>query len=200
MANSKISQLPLFTGDTTGSYVIMNNSGETETFKVTKSVFLDSGAAAFSWENIAGSDYANLTNATENYPRWNTTIFNSNTGIFELVNSGQTGNTGARIHFKEPGYYEIISSVHIFDLFNNIDVTIRLNSSTTSNGSMTVGTMISDFKSAETTGDQIIYGHIIINVTTPTYYTVSVNPSANTPFPSSTNDSPTRLFIKKLAI
>jgi len=200
MANTKISQLPLYTGDTSGSYIIMNNSGETETFKVIKSVFLDAAAASFSWNNIGGSGYANLTNATENYPRWNTTNINTNTGIFELVNSGQTGNTGARIHFKEPGTYEIISSVHIFDLFNNINVGIRLNSATTSNGTMTVGQMISDYKSAETTDDQIIYGHTFVNISVPTFYTISINPSVNSPFPSATNDAPTTIYVKKMAM
>jgi len=36
MANTKINQLPLYTGDTTGTYLVMNNSGETTTYKVTK--------------------------------------------------------------------------------------------------------------------------------------------------------------------
>jgi hypothetical protein len=196
MANVKISQLPLFTGDTTGSYVVMNNSGETETFKVTRSVFLDSAVASFSWT----TNYANLTNGVENYPRWDTTILNSNTDIFELVNSTQAGNTGARIFFKEPGFYEITSSVHIFDLFNSIDVSVRLNSSTTSNGAMTVGNMISDYSSTETSDDQIIYGHTIVNITSPTYYTVSINPSINAPFPSNSNGAPTTIYVKKLAV
>ena len=36
MANTKISQLPTFTGDTTGAYLVMDNSGLTESFKVSK--------------------------------------------------------------------------------------------------------------------------------------------------------------------
>jgi len=36
MANTQINQLPLYTGDTTGAYLVMNNSGETTTYKVTK--------------------------------------------------------------------------------------------------------------------------------------------------------------------
>ena len=36
MANTKINQLPLYTGDTTGTYLVMNNSGETTTYKVSK--------------------------------------------------------------------------------------------------------------------------------------------------------------------
>jgi hypothetical protein len=36
MANTKISQLPTFTGNTNGSFIVMNNSGNTESFKVPK--------------------------------------------------------------------------------------------------------------------------------------------------------------------
>ena len=36
MANTKISQLPTFTGNTNGSFIVMNNSGNTESFKVAK--------------------------------------------------------------------------------------------------------------------------------------------------------------------
>ena len=36
MANTKISELPLYTGNTTGAYLVMNNSGQTTTYKVTR--------------------------------------------------------------------------------------------------------------------------------------------------------------------
>jgi hypothetical protein len=36
MSNTKISELPEFTGDTTGAYLIMNNSGQTTSYKVEK--------------------------------------------------------------------------------------------------------------------------------------------------------------------
>lgn len=34
MSNTKISQLPEFTGNTSGSYLVMNNSGQTTTYRV----------------------------------------------------------------------------------------------------------------------------------------------------------------------
>lgn len=37
MSNVKISNLPLYTGNTDGGYLIFNNSGETESFKINKS-------------------------------------------------------------------------------------------------------------------------------------------------------------------
>ena len=48
MANIRISNLPTFTGNTTGAYLVMNNSANTETFKVLK-------------ENITTLNYNQLT-------------------------------------------------------------------------------------------------------------------------------------------
>jgi hypothetical protein len=41
MPNIQINNLPLYTGDTTGTYIIVNDSGETTTYKTTKEIFLD---------------------------------------------------------------------------------------------------------------------------------------------------------------
>jgi len=194
MADILISNLPLYTGDTNGSYLIMNNSAETITYKVTKQTFIDTGVASYSWT----TNYANLTNGAENYPRWDTEVFNSNTNIFELVNSSGAGNTGARIFLKESGYYELISQVHLFDAFGNQDLLVKYNSATGSSDAMSVGTLISDEKFAELTGDRLINGTICFFISTPTYITLSINPSANSPFPSNGNSTPTRIFIKKL--
>jgi len=46
MANTKISQLPTFTGDTTGAYLVMDNSGLTETFKVLKETLIGSSGTS----------------------------------------------------------------------------------------------------------------------------------------------------------
>ena len=40
MANTKISALPTYTGDTTGVYLVMDNSGLTQSFKVTKETLI----------------------------------------------------------------------------------------------------------------------------------------------------------------
>ena len=194
MADILISNLPLYTGQTTGSYLVMNDSGETTTYKVTRETFMDTAVACYSWT----TNYTNLTNATENYPRWDTEVFNSSPNIFELINSTVAGNTGARIYFKESGYYEITSQVHLFDAFGNADFLVKYNSATGSSTAMSVVTLLSDEKFAETTGDRLINGTICINITTPTYITISINPSANSPFPSDTNSTPTRIFVKKL--
>jgi hypothetical protein len=194
MADILISNLPLYTGDTNGSYLVMNDSGETTTYKVTKQTFIDTAVASYSWT----TNYTNLTNGAENYPRWNTEVFNSNPNIFELVNSAAAGNTGARIFLKEPGYYELTSQVHLFDAFGNADFLVKYNSATGSSTAMSVVTLLSDDKFVEATGDRLLNGTICLNITTPTYITLSINPSANSPFPSDANSTPTRIFVKKL--
>jgi len=194
MADILISNLPLFTGQTTGSYLVMNDSGETTTYKVTRETFMDTGVASYSWT----INYANLTNGAENYPRWDTEVFNSSPNIFELVNSTVAGNTGARIYLKESGYYELTSQVHLYDAFGNVDVTVKYNTATTSGGAMTPGTLLSDEKYAELTQDRLLNGTICFFISTPTYITLSINPSANSPFPSNANSTPTRIFIKKI--
>jgi len=40
MPQIKISNLPLYTGNTTGAYLVMNNSGQTTTYKVTKETLI----------------------------------------------------------------------------------------------------------------------------------------------------------------
>lgn len=40
MPNKKISELPTYTGDTTGTYVVIDNSSLTETFKIQKESFV----------------------------------------------------------------------------------------------------------------------------------------------------------------
>ena len=133
---------------------------------------------------------------------FNTTIFNNNTDVFELVNSGSVSGTlasqGARIHIKFPGIYEITGQVHLYDLFNNVTVLVKVSSSSTLSGAMTPITLLNDYKSVETTDDQLMNGTLLLEVTTAGYYTICVNPSANSPYPSAADSTPIRIFIKKI--
>jgi len=208
MANVKISQLPSYTGNTQNTWLVINDSGETTSYKVQKQYLF--ATAGFSWVNPGtggayptSDQYGNLTNGSDNYMPFNTTIFNNNTDIFELVNSGSVsgtlGNTGARIYIKEPGIYQISCQVHLFDIFNNVDILVKLSSSSTSAGTMSLVTLLHDYKSVESSADQLMNGTLLFNVTSPTYYTICVNPSANTPFPSATDNTPTRIFLQKIS-
>jgi hypothetical protein len=64
MANTKISQLPTFTGNTNGSFIVMNNSGNTESFKVAKET-LFSGYSTNVVSPVSGS--WTVTPGTNNY-------------------------------------------------------------------------------------------------------------------------------------
>jgi hypothetical protein len=201
MPNVKISALPEFTGNTQDAYLVMNDSTQTTTYKVKKEN-LTTPSAGFSWVNGSPA-YGNLTNGSDNYIPFNTEIFNTNTNVFELVNSGSQagtlGNQGARIFFKQPGIYEISCPVHLFDLSGHVDILVRVSSSSTSGGAMSSITLLHDAKFSELTADQLLNGTLLLNVTSAGYYTICVNPSANSPFPSDANNTPTRIFVKKIS-
>lgn len=96
MANTKISALPLYTGDTTGAYLVMDNSGLTQTYKVTKETLLGgtvttvtgswtltTGANTVSFTVTAGQSYVMWVNG--NIPNgiinWNATVTLSNSNV-----------------------------------------------------------------------------------------------------------------------
>ena len=61
MSNRKFRDLPIYTGDTTGTYLILNNSSQTTTHKVTKETLLDgymtTGSVGTSIFHQSGSTY-----------------------------------------------------------------------------------------------------------------------------------------------
>jgi len=100
MANTKISALSTYTGNTSGAYLVMNNSGNTESFKVTKETLfsgysqnaispvtgswtLSTGANNVSFTVPAGQSYimwvnGNIPNGIVN---WNATVTLSNSNV-----------------------------------------------------------------------------------------------------------------------
>jgi hypothetical protein len=153
--------------------------------------------ACYSWN----TGYFNLVNLSENFPKWDLEDFNSHPSVFELVNSGVSGDTGARIHIKSSGYYEFTSQVHLYDLQSAVNVLVSLNSSLTSNGIMSIVTkgLFNDSIFSDPAGaDQLLNGTMGVYVSSPGYYTVTVNPTAEEPYPSISSTTPSRLFIKKI--
>jgi len=199
MANIKISQLNEFTGDTTSAFVVMNDSLETATYKVRKEKLIAIPSAGFAWVN----NYFNLSNFADNYIPFDQQLFNTDSSVFELINSGVTGDTGARIHFKKAGVYEIISQAHFYDIFGEIDLVVKVSFSSSSNGTMSSLTALHDFKGNEAPSDQILNGTLLLNVQTPGYYTmcmyVNQQSPGNLPYPSNADGTPTRIFVKKLS-
>jgi hypothetical protein len=77
MANTKISALPTFTGDTTGAYLVMDNSSLTETFKVPKETLFSGyttnvvSPVSGSWTLSAGTNTVSFTvTAGQSYVMW----------------------------------------------------------------------------------------------------------------------------------
>jgi hypothetical protein len=64
MANVQIANLPTYTGNTNGAFLVMNNSGNTESFKVTKET-LFSGYSQNAISPVTGS--WTVTSGTSNY-------------------------------------------------------------------------------------------------------------------------------------
>ena len=174
---------------TSASYALTSTSAS---YAVTSSHVTSYSIPVGSWE--WNTNYFNLTNGADNILPWDTEVFNTNSNIFELSGSG---TTNARIHIKESGYYEIIGQIHFFDLFNNMDMLVKIMSGSAS-GPMGLVTLLNDSKFSENSADQLLTGTTIINVSTPQYYSIAVNPSANTPFPSNTDNTPPKIFIKKI--
>jgi hypothetical protein len=97
MANTKISALPLYTGNTNGTYLVMDSSGLTETYKVTKETFL-SGSTGVpvtgSWTLTTGANTVSFTvtpgqsyvmwvngNIPNGIVNWNATVTLSNNNV-----------------------------------------------------------------------------------------------------------------------
>ena len=100
MANVLIGNLPTYTGNTNGAFLVMNNSGNTESFKVTKEALfsgysqnaispvtgswtLSAGTNTVSFTVTAGESYVmwvngNIPNGIVN---WNATVTLSNTNV-----------------------------------------------------------------------------------------------------------------------
>ena len=77
MANTKISALPTFTGDTTGVFVVINNSDNSESYKVAKetlfSGYTENGLTKFtdSWTVTPGTNNYSFTVEDNNtYTMW----------------------------------------------------------------------------------------------------------------------------------
>jgi hypothetical protein len=77
MANTKIGQLPTFTGNTNGTFIVINNSGNTESFKVPKETLFSGYSTSVvspvsgSWTLSAGTNTVSFTvTAGQSYVMW----------------------------------------------------------------------------------------------------------------------------------
>jgi hypothetical protein len=215
MADLKISQLPSVTtldpadvfpvvdaGLTKQvSVVNLNNSLPITTFVQSASSLWGGGLVAaqyaFAGPYIPGPGNDNLTNNADNFPRWNTQVFNTDPTNFELVNSN---TTLSRVHIKTSGYYLIISQPQYFDLYNNMQMTVKLFSSASSTGGMSYVARLASqwYVGANIPPGQTIDSTTLFFVSSPAFYTVSLNPTLNSPYPSDSGSSPSRFTLIKI--
>jgi len=216
MADLKISQLPaagtnIFTSDV----LPVVNGGVTKQISVQNlstslpiTTFVQGASAgwgggllaaqySFTGPYIPGIGQDNLTNNTDNVPRWNTQVFNTSPATFELFNAG---TTNARVHIKAAGYYMIISQPQYFDLYNNMQMTVKLFTSATSSGSMSYVTRLATrwYVGTANPPGQTIDSTSIFLATAPGYYTVALEPTLNSPYPSEQGGLQSRFTLIKL--
>lgn len=146
-----------------------------------------------SWTWI--NNYFNLNNNQDNVMRFDTQEINTDPDTFEIKNIGT--NT-CRIHIKRPGIYRFVTEVHLYDLYNDVDIVIKVRRASVVDGAMLNIRAVTDARFNESSADQILGGHTVIEENVEGFYDVTVNPSSNQPYPSSRFDAPTRLIIEKI--
>jgi hypothetical protein len=111
MADVKISQLPLFTGNTSGSFLVMNNSGETTTYKVKienalNSFFVQQDSTIFN----PGYKLTLLTTGSLNNRGRGDRYDNTSYGEVSLVNNKDQFTVGGGIGNTAIGYYTLYAN------------------------------------------------------------------------------------------
>ena len=108
MADTKISALPLYIGNTDGTYLVMDNSALTDTYKVTKETFLAGVTAPVvgSWTLAPGTNTVGFTVAFANsYVMWvNGNIPN---GIVSWTATVTITNTNVPVVGVQVGWYYV---------------------------------------------------------------------------------------------
>ena len=94
MANTKISELTTWTGDTTGFYVVVDNSGLTQTYKVSKETLLGSSQTLLQITKTTAQTMFNVS--TTRITGWgtaslsqNATEFDTSTGFFTATKTAK---------------------------------------------------------------------------------------------------------------
>ena len=159
--------------------------------------------------------------APANYVPFNNTSFNTNTGVFELINSNLVteanknnwnstlffGSTGSRIKISQSGVYEFNIFTHFYDATGNCDFYVNL---VRTNGSSSPSwnhiTTLVDERFNEKKTDRLQNATYLHNKVTSNveYFTIAVvsdcgqGPGSTALFPSSDGAPPARIQIKKL--
>jgi hypothetical protein len=119
MANTKISQLPTFTGNTDGTFIVMNNSGNTESFKVTKETLFSGyttnvvSPVTGSWTLSAGTNTVSFTVTPGfTYSMW--VLGNIPNGICAWNATATTSNTNVPVVGSQYAWYYVDGNALVF--------------------------------------------------------------------------------------
>ena len=167
----------------------------------------------FHWVNDGATPYFNIPNNQDFVFPYRTdiqlgTTYDGRTetngtdfwNVINQNNSGSVDNPVFRFRGAREGYYEWTAGVRLYDLFNNVDVVVKVFRGATAFGSLNelVG-ILADTKFAEATSDHLITGsNIFYHDDTSEYYTLAVNVSGNTPYPSDFFNTPPFFTVKYL--
>jgi len=201
MANVKISQLPSYTGNTSGSWLVMNNSGETTTYKVQKETLLSgfqpsgnyatTGSNVFKGDqNISGS--VGITGSL--YVSSSTLLTNTISSVYNnIISSGPMTNNNNLISANGvTGYNKLTAYTNILEANTNIiSGSLTVTGSVGVTGSLNVSGNISAVTSSNfrsvTFGDSFVgalgTGNLYVPngyVNTPAIFAESAPPSTGT--------------------
>ena len=127
MSNRKFRDLPLYTGDTSNTYLILNNSSETTTHKVTKETLLDGNNTFHGNQVISGSLFIESGS-----------LFSQNTGS-SLVSYDQT--TGELFHTTYASAFPVLMGAGAFYSTQTQSGSANVSSSFTLNSTLNVNTV-----------------------------------------------------------
>ena len=189
----------IYTNETTGWKFVPFSGITTPTIKIFRATWDPP------YDNVAPDTDNIVSNSRIKY---NSVKTNTDSTVFELISGGSFTNTS--INLKVPGFYQITSALHIFDIVAGSDYYVQLHKREgTPNATEQLIRAITDIQGGDVSTDQILYGTTTIETTAAnTYiYTKLIHNAAGgaQPFPSERSDntgtggSPTEITITKIA-
>jgi len=197
MADSKISNLPDLVTPLVSDVLPIVNSG------VAKKVSVQNLGNVISTPQGASATQggAVITQDVDTTLNFDSTYYNTNTNVFELVNGG-TSTT--RIHLKTAGAYNFIAHAHSYDIHSNRDTFIKVVSADTPGGATSFITLIHEDGHGEDSTDntdKLIQGSLTLNFSTSAYVAFQLLLLRGNGFWSTEDNVPaSRVYIERVNV
>ena len=168
MANTKIGQLPTFTGNTNGTFIVINNSGNTESFKVPKETLFSGYSTSVvspvsgSWTLSAGTNTVSFTvTAGQSYVMWvNGNIPN---GIVNWNATVTLSNSNVPVIGVQYGWYYLAGNALVLTSIPSQIVGTAGNISTSAPAGSNTNTFTFGITNNSGTSQIVYYGYIKIS-------------------------------------